>query len=60
MPKVEKKSQTKLKHFTFNLSVSFCCDHKRIRTKTFASVNLKNKVKLKITWSSNKLKCNNN
>ena len=31
MLEAEKKSQTKLKHFTFNLRVGFYCDHKRIR-----------------------------
>ena len=42
MLKVKNKSQTKLKHFMLNLRVSFCCDHKRIRTQIFASVHLKN------------------
>ena len=36
MHKAEIKSQTNFKQFMFNLRDSFYCDHKRIRTLTFA------------------------
>ena len=44
MLKAEKKSQTKLKYFTFKLRVSFYCDYKRVRAQTFAIIHI-NKTK---------------
>ena len=49
MLKTENKSQTKLKHFKFILRVSFYCDHKQIRTLTFASIYI---YETKCNWKS--------
>ena len=58
---LQPKSQTNLKHFTFNLRVGFYCNHKRIRILTIASVHIYiPKMQLKITLSLNKLKYNTN
>ena len=50
----KKKTQIKLKHFTFNLKVSFCCNHKRVRTQTFASVHVyKIMIRKKLKYNTN-------
>ena len=41
------KQKTKLKHFTW-LRVSFYCDHKQMRTWTYASVHI---YKTKGSWN---------
>ena len=47
----------KVKTFTFNLRVSYYCEHKQIRTKTFTSVHI---YITKCNWSRNELKYNTN